>query len=165
LSAATNRVQGILVRGGTDYKRVDDCNVAFPCPLKTNPGDADCKGEDATLISEIAGTLKGVAATKELSLAPPILKLFRSGPVPSGTGSGFSREYTVISDPAPPGYKIAGFTYSLVGDRGCNAWSTCKASVEGDRVVFRFSLQGHSEWFPPRPGISEGVLNVKYVSQ
>jgi hypothetical protein len=130
-----------------------------------DPANQDCKGEDATQISQLAPTLTGLTANKSLPVAPQplILKTFRSGPKSSGLGSNFSPPYTVVSDPAPQGYKIAGFTYSLTGDRGCNAWSTCKAAIEGDKVVFTFTLQGHNEWFPPRPGVSEGVLTVKYA--
>lgn len=164
LNFATNHVQGILVRGGTDYKSVGTCKRAFVCPLMPDPANQDCKGEDATQIGQLAPTLTGLTANKSLPVAPQplILKTFSSGPKFSGLGSNFSPPYTVVSDPAPQGYKIAGFTYSLTGDRGCNAWSTCKADIEGDKVVFIFTLQGHNEWFPPRPGVSEGVLIVKY---
>jgi V8-like Glu-specific endopeptidase len=165
---ATNHVQGILVRGGTDYESVGTCERAFVCPLMPDPANQDCRGEDATQIGELASTLTGLPANKSLPVGPQplILKTFRSGPKRSGFGASFSPPYTVVSDPAPPGYKIAGFSFSLTGDRGCNAWSTCKAEIEGDKVVFTFTLQGHGErLFQPGRGVgvSEGALTVKYA--
>jgi len=168
-STATNHVQGILVRGGTDYKRVGTCNRAFVCPAMPD-STVQCGGEAVTLISELSGPLssvaagKAVTAEKVISVGPPILKTFSSGLVVSGSGKNFSPEYQVVSDPAPAGYKIGGFTYSLSGDRGCNAWSTCKAAIEGNRVIFRFSLQGHNEWPPPGQATSQGYLVVKYIT-
>lgn len=157
LKAGTVTVEGILVRGDTDYVSKDYCQVAFTCP------DTGCRGEDATEVRLIASTAKSEPATTQEK--QPITKTFTSGPVLSGSGSSFSQEYTVASDPAPAGYKIANFAYSLNGDRACNAWSTCRAAIENDRVVFRFTLQGHNEWPPPGQATSIGNLSVTYSSQ
>lgn len=164
-NAATNSVEGILSRGGaTDYKSEGTCNVALVCPLQPNR-TKDCSGESATLMSQLADNLKALPSgtEKSVSSSVEVVKTFRSGEVLSGSGKASSGEYVVNSDPPPPGFKIGNFVYSLVGDRGCNAWSTCKASVEGNRVVFRFTLQGHDEWPPPGQAKSEGFLKVTYV--
>lgn len=157
LRAGTLTVEGILVRGDTDYVSKDYCQVAFTCPT------TGCRGEDATEVSYIGGGVKsGASVTQDRQ---PISKTFSSGPALSGPGGSFGQEYVVASDPAPSGYKIANFTYSLNGDRACNAWSTCSASVEGDRVVFRFKLQGHNEWLPPGQATSVGSLIITYAPQ
>jgi Trypsin-like peptidase domain len=161
-------VEGILVRGDTDYERRDYCNVAFVCPSETG-----CRGEDSTLIASVAGIVG--TTTKAAQTKFPITKVFSSPPEPSGVGAAFSPEYTVTSEPPPPGYKIAHFEYSLTGDRTCNRWSTCKAVIEGDRAVFRFTLQGHQEWLgifsnqsggpglQPGQAASQGHLVVTYA--
>jgi len=138
--AGTLTVEGILVRGDNDFWYQGSCQVPLVCPR-----DRDCKndGEDATY-------LKAVADVFDISTPPSsgsttheaITKTFSSGMVISGVGEAFSQEYVVTSDPAPPGYKIANYLSSLSGSRVCNAWSTCRTSIEGERVVFRFTLQG-----------------------
>ncbi len=168
LNSGNNTVEGILVRGGTDYVRQGTCNSALICPVQPNGSNA-CEGEASTLISEITSALQQYESAQKSQPSvisrtlEAIVRVFRSGLRPSGLGSAFSPLYQVVSDEPPQGYKIGSFVYSLTGDRGCNAWSTCNATVEGNRVIFRFTLQGHSEWFPPRPGMSEGVLTVTYV--
>ncbi len=192
-NAGTNEVEGILAKGGIDYKRDNGCDKALVCPAGPD-GKKDCSGEAATLMSELSDALKLISAgnasvtstTSDTSIssspgdkslgsgtlssqvitedhAAPYVTTFRSGKVLSGAGSAYSNEYTVISDPARSGFKIANFVYTLQGDRSCNAWSTCKSSIEGDRVVFRFTLQGHNEWPPPGQGESEGFLVVTYA--
>lgn len=163
LGSGTNHVQGILVRGGTDYRLIGTCNIAYVCPALPDLSKEGCAGEAVTLISAVGQQLASMPNDKSIPASPPLLKTYTSGPVISGSGANFSHEYQVVSDPAPAGYKIGGFTYSLTGDRGCNAWSTCKAAIEGDRVVFRFTLQGHNEWPPPGQATSQGFLNVKFV--
>jgi len=162
LGSGTNHVRGILVRGGTDYRPQGTCNIAYVCPAVPD-STAECGGEAVTLISAVGKQLASMPNDKSIPPRPPLLKTYASGPVISGSGASFSQEYQVVSDPTPAGYKIGGFTYSLTGDRGCNAWSTCKAAIEGDRVVFRFTLQGHNEWPSPGQAISQGFLNVKFV--
>jgi hypothetical protein len=160
--SGTNHVQGILVRGGTDYRLQGTCNIAYVCPALPD-STTECGGEAVTLISAVGQQLASIPNDKSIPPSPPLLKTYTSGPVISGSGANFSQEYQVVSDPTPAGYKIGGFTYSLTGDRGCNAWSTCKAAIEGDRVVFRFTLQGHNEWPSPGQATSQGFLNVKFV--
>jgi hypothetical protein len=158
LNASTHLVEGILVRGDTDYEDIAGCNRAFVCPTETG-----CKGEEVTLIGLLRAEL--AAAPKAVSRHAPITKTFTSGLQLSGPGSSFSPEYVLVSDPAPPGYKIGDFSFSLSGDRACNAWSTCRAAIENDRVVMRFSLQGHNEWPFPGQGKSAGNLVVTYSPQ
>jgi hypothetical protein len=168
-NAATHDVVGMLVRGEADYVAGDVCSIAFICPESTVT--RGCQGEDSTLIGAIVGALANQTATPPAELPkaaptptlPTITRQFDSGPHLSGIGADFSQEFTVTSDPSPDGYKVASFSLTLSGDRACNAWSTCRAAIEGNRVVGRFALQGHSEWFPPRPGVSEGHLVVIYA--
>ncbi|MDY0748755.1 hypothetical protein SNE35_29925 [Paucibacter sp. R3-3] len=68
-----------------------------------------------------------------------------SGPKTSGSGSAFSEEY-LISYSAPTGKKIAHHGLTLIGDRRCNAWSTCRVvKATSTFVQYAFSLQGHNE--------------------
>jgi hypothetical protein len=151
--AVEHTVKGVLVRGDTDYVTRDVCRVAFVCPT-----DTGCQGEECTLIREIRPFLSTAQkATREI-----VAKTFSSDEMLSGSGDAFSPEYTLVSDQAPAGYKVGPFTYSLSGDRACNAWSTCRAAIENGRVVFRFSLQGHNEWPKPGQAKSRGHLNVIY---
>jgi V8-like Glu-specific endopeptidase len=151
--AVDNTVRGILVRGDTDYVTKDVCRVAFVCPA-----DTGCRGEECTLIKEIKPFLAGLDKT----VAEVMTKTFSSEELLSGSGAAFSDEYVVLSDPAPPGYKIGTYSFSLSGDRACNAWSTCAATIENGRVAFRFRLQGHNEWPFPGQAKSRGHLNVTY---
>jgi V8-like Glu-specific endopeptidase len=151
--AVDHTVRGILVRGDTDYVTKTVCRVAFVCPTQTG-----CHGEECTLIREI----KSFLGPSDKSASDVPVKTFASDEMLSGSGNAFSPEYVLVSDPAPDGYKIGRYTYSLSGDRACNAWSTCRAAIEDDRVVFRFALQGHNEWPPPGQARSRGHLNVTY---
>jgi S1-C subfamily serine protease len=164
LNPVSNLVEGILVRGAPDFEQVETCQKAFVCPEE--PDDTKkCLGESSTLISKVLPALEA-NENNIAKLAPamaPIVKTFRSGERLSGSGANFSGVYELDSEPPPPGYKIGNFVYSLAGDRGCNAWSTCSASSDGTTVVFRFSLQGHNEWAPPGQAKSEGFLTVTYV--
>lgn len=171
LNASNHVVEGILVRGLNDYRYIseDKCYKALVCPTYNG-----CSGEDVTLISSLneAGSSNGILISqpsantgeKALVLNPrqSQTKQFSSGPVISGSRKSFSGEYVVASDPAPEGYKIGRFSYSLAGDRACNAWSTCSTRVEDGRVVFRFSLQGHDEWAGSGQAYSTGTLTVTY---
>ena len=154
LKSGTLTVEGILVRGGTDYTaRRDYCQVAYICPEEQG-----CRGEDATLLSSLSDTAKEALGVKPHR--PPKTETFTSPEYPSGIGAGFSPDYILTSGATPAGYKIAHYEYSLTGDRACNQWSVCTATVEGNRVVLRFKMQGHSEWlFPSQsggPGLAPG---------
>jgi V8-like Glu-specific endopeptidase len=164
LNPASNLVEGILVRGGTDFRTVGTCQQAFTCP-KNPDGTSDCSGEASTLMSRVSSALDTLNSqnTKSIPATMSIVKTFRSGERLSGSGANFSSVYELESEPPPPGYKIGSFVYSLSGDRACNAWSTCSASADGNKVVFRFSLQGHNEWPPPGQAKSEGFLTVTYA--
>jgi len=140
LRAGTLTVEGIFVRGDNDFWLQGSCQVPLVCPR-----DRDCKndGEDATSLKAVADVFDiSKLQSSDSATHESITKTFSSGIVMSGVGAAFSSEYTVVSDPAPPGYKIANYSSSLGGSRVCNAWSTCRTSIEGDRVVFRFTLQG-----------------------
>lgn len=103
------------------------------------------------------------SATPSPVLAQFLPKIFTSGAVDSGRGSNFSNWYRVCSSPPPPGYKVASAEFKLSGDRQCNAWSECRQVVQtDDQVCWEFRLQGHDEWFPPRPAKSEGLLTVTF---
>ena len=100
-----------------------------------------------------------------ISHPDPYVEIVRSGPRPSGLGGEFSPWYELRSPPPKVGYVIdmEKTQYSLSGDRRCNEWSECQLRQESpESVVFLFRMQGHSEWFPPRQAISEGVLRVQY---
>jgi hypothetical protein len=100
-----------------------------------------------------------------ISHPDPYVEIVRSGPRPSGFGGEFSPWYELRSPQPKPGYVIDvdKTQYSLSGDRRCNEWSECQLRRESpESVVFSFRMQGHSEWFPPRQAISEGVLRVQY---
>jgi hypothetical protein len=163
LKDGTLIVEGILVRGDNDYAYRGKCQVTLVCPRD----GTDCRndGEDATSIPAIADVFGSANATAftEKAVLIPVTKTFSGEDVLSGTMKSFSPEYTIISDPPPPGYKIASYNPSLTGDRVCNSYSTCRATVEGDRVVFRFSTQGHNEWPFPGQAKSQGHLVVTYA--
>jgi hypothetical protein len=50
-NADTHEVEGILVRGETDFQSVGSCVVSFTCPVQ------GCRGEDCTRVSLISGAL------------------------------------------------------------------------------------------------------------
>jgi trypsin-like peptidase len=154
LKSGTLTVEGILIRGGPDYSaRRDYCQVAYVCPVQ-----GGCRGEDSTLLSALSEGAKEALGVKPQR--SPRTETYTSPAYPSGIGGAFSPEYVLTSGETPAGYKIAHYEYSLTGDRACNQWSACVPSIEGNRVVLRFKMQGHNEWlFPPRsgdPGLQPG---------
>jgi hypothetical protein len=101
----------------------------------------------------------------EIAPPQPYAITVRSGPRPSGIGSGFSPWYELVSPPPEDGYVIDmdNTQFLLSGDRRCNEWSECQLRVvSAAQVVFMFRMQGHSEWFPPKPALSEGILRVQF---
>jgi hypothetical protein len=73
-------------------------------------------------------------------------KTYTSGSTPSGAGAAFSEWYQLCSDPEPNAWTIAESSFSLTGDRQCNAWSECRQTVnEPTKVCWQFRMQGHSE--------------------
>jgi len=155
LNSNTHRVEGILVRGETDYGSKGGCKIAYVCPSITG-----CRGEESTLISVLSDLIKANKSNDPVLV--PITKSFSSGPRLSGAGNNYSGEYVVYSDPAPDGFRISDYSGSLNGDRSCGSWATCRTAIEGNRVAFRFQLQGHNEWPPPGQATSEGTLIVTY---
>jgi V8-like Glu-specific endopeptidase len=175
LRAGTLTVEGILVRGDNDFWLQGSCQVALVCPR-----DKDCKndGEDSTLLKSVADVFDiSRISSADGETHEPISKIYSSGTVMSGVGPEFSPEYKVVSDPTPAGYKIANFSAALSGTRVCNAWSTCQTTIEGNRVVFRFKIQGDVQRIgydlpfgqhiltniSAKPVSSEGHLIVNYV--
>ena len=155
-NASSHEVEGILVRGDTDYKSKGSCNVSMVCP---NDG---CTGETATSVEKLKNLLARSKARPTENSLQPFSKVFTSEPKLSGVGKRFSSEYEISSEPAPAGYQIKNYTFSLEGDRTCGNWASCNAQVVGDRVVFRFALQGHDDWLPPGQTLSRGHLVVTY---
>jgi hypothetical protein len=105
--------------------------------------------------------------TKPRDAQPPssFAQVFSSGMVPSGQGGDFSVWYEVVADPPPQGYVIdfANSSYSLAGDRKCDAWAECGwGDRTASKVSFHFRLQGHSEYPAPGVGMSQGFLRVVY---
>jgi len=89
-----------------------------------------------------------------------------SGPRPSGLGSAYSEWYELCSEPTPQGYIIRNVEFRLDGDRSCGAWAECRESRRTpDTVCYQFRLQGHNEWFPPRPAYTQGILRVVLAKQ
>jgi len=100
-------------------------------------------------------------------------KAYSSGSKPSGPGAGFSEWYELCNDPQPAGWTVSESSFTLTGDRQCNAWSECKQTTnEPTKVCWEFRMQGHSEqaggWFNQgNTGIqfSTGILNVLWRKQ
>jgi hypothetical protein len=92
----------------------------------------------------------------------PYVETVRSGPVESGLGGDFSSWYQLASPVAKIGYVVDSSQFTLSGDRRCNEWSECRVTNSRRQVIFSFRMQGHSEWVPPHPGVSEGILRVQY---
>jgi len=101
------------------------------------------------------------------------LKVYSSGAKASGPGASFSQWYELCNDPQPPGWQIEETSFTLTGDRQCNAWSECKQVDTGDpkKVCWQFRMQGHSEqagfFNQGNTGIqfSTGLLNVRWKKQ
>lgn len=51
-NANTHKVEGILVRGETDFRQINGCFVSMPCP------DLGCRGEDVSRTSQFISSLK-----------------------------------------------------------------------------------------------------------
>lgn len=90
-------------------------------------------------------------------------RTYRSGNMPSGLGGEFSGIYELCTSDLAANERIISSEFHLVGDRACNAWSTCTKAVDNDqKVCWTFSLQGHNEIAGQGSiRMSEGVLNVQ----
>ncbi len=64
-SSATHQVEGILVRGETDYVSVGSCNQSVVCP------DTGCRGEDVTRATEFAATVPSGGGGGGATTPPP----------------------------------------------------------------------------------------------
>ena len=90
-------------------------------------------------------------------------RVFPSGPRLSGAGLNFSDWYSLCSE-LPPSARITNVTFSLSGDRRCDAWANCKESSRSEnKVCYQFQMQGHNEWPAPGQASSEGILTVNYL--
>jgi hypothetical protein len=99
----------------------------------------------------------------------PYTVVFRSGALPSGSGSNYSQWYELAAVPPKPGFVIDSkqSSFELVGDRKCNAWSECALGESTDiSLIWHFRMQGHNE-SNSNSGVtySEGILKVTYVPQ
>jgi hypothetical protein len=75
-----------------------------------------------------------------------------SGSKPSGQGKNFSSIYSVCATAPSPGNCVySSNKYWLTGDRECNAWSTCRGTIDpnGKQFCMEFTLQGHDECLGP----------------
>jgi hypothetical protein len=97
---------------------------------------------------------------------------YSSGARSSGAGDSFSQWYELCNDPKP-GWVISESSFTLTGDRQCNAWSECRQSTnEPTKVCWQFRMQGHKEqtggfFNQGNTGIqfSTGVLSVLWRKQ
>lgn len=100
------------------------------------------------------------------SARPPALQQIQksvdSGLKPSGLGAGWSDWYEVCLRDIPQNYRIVQTAFQLNGDRTCGDWSQCERISEN---CWHFRLQGHSEYFPPRPAFTRGLLTVTLRQQ
>ncbi len=100
-------------------------------------------------------------------------KSYSSGSKPSGPGAAFSQWYELCNDPQPPGWEVSESSFTLTGDRQCNAWSECRQTSNGPaKVCWQFRMQGHSEqtggfFNQGNTGIqfSTGILSVLWKKQ
>lgn len=117
-------------------------------------------------ITFLSGQQELVSVDVKYDLLPPrIRREVGSGTRSSGVRKAFSSPYDVCLGPAPQKYTIVADSarFWLTGDRSCGAWSTCDWMVRDDtNVCFRFTLQGHDEFFDSGVRDSEGHLSAEY---
>jgi hypothetical protein len=64
----------------------------------------------------------------------------------SGAYETSSVDYQLCSPKAPANYRILSHSFSLTGDRNCEAYASCRLHQEtAEQVCYRYSMQGHSE--------------------
>lgn len=125
--------------------------------------NADLHNENAQLTRQVANLSDPAPVVAPIPERHLIEK--RTQNLPSGMGRFFSPPYEICSDPLPSNSQIVAAEFRLVGDRACGAWAECReTSKTPSQVCWSFSLQGHDEWFPPRPAFSQGVLTVTIES-
>jgi hypothetical protein len=111
--------------------------------------------------------VRPVSTAASPSPPPPqpaeLTRVYSSGPKASGLGANYSEWYELCSEPPPAGYTIRTVQFVLEGDRSCGAWAECQETKRtSNSVCWKFRLQGHSEWFPPRPAFTQGILRVTF---
>jgi hypothetical protein len=128
------------------------CNRLFEVHvIRTGSGKNECASQEVQQPSPATS----IQTTQEASVS--------SGPKPSGLSNAFSAPYELCTDKIPDGMKILKQQFTLSGDRTCGSWSTCTLTTDTPaRVCWQFTLQGHDEWFPPRPAFSSGMLKYTY---
>jgi hypothetical protein len=144
MNQQTHLVEGILIRGGTDYVLRGKCNIALVCP---NTG---CDGELCIRIAPLLSKMTQSATTPSIKVGgvpksalsvdrAPYNDIKSSDPKESGLGSSFSPWYELPANPPRSGYKIGDVSFSLTGDRTCGAWSECVLDRKNDtQVTLRF---------------------------
>jgi len=113
--------------------------------------------------TQAAASNKADAAGNVTDKPQQILKIYSSPPQVSGSGSNFSSQYVLCSEPLA-GYHINSAAFALSGDRSCGAYSTCKELRRTNtEVCWAYTMQGHSELPPPGQAISQGTLQVVWA--
>ena len=79
-----------------------------------------------------------------LALPDTVTMVYKSGPLPSGSGRNFSPKYSVVTGPAPFGYTLNRTCRALTGHRpACGTYSQCDDKQADDmNVTFEFAMQG-----------------------
>lgn len=104
-----------------------------------------------------------VAVAPAVDQPAQMIKVYSSGPKISGSRKDFSDWYKLCSD-SVPGYHIESATFTLSGDRRCNAWSECAVDSQAPtQVCYKFRLQGHDEQSGSGQAYSEGQLSVTWL--
>lgn len=136
--------------------------VNTPVAAATPPSGAS--SPIAAASSPPAASSPTTASRPNPELPREVQRVFTSGPKASGLGKSWSEWYELCSEPAAAAYVVSATDFALRGDRSCGAWSECRQTRQTSAsVCYQFRLQGHDEWFPPRPAFSEGILRVTFV--
>ena len=125
-SSDSHVVEGVLVRGETDYVQVGSCSRAVVCP------DSGCRGEDATRTTEFATVVPGPGG----SAAPPFPgRLLKFPPLTVGTDvSTWQSRMGAI-----------GFPLVADGKYGPNSKAAC-VELQRDRGVAVDGIVGPDTW-------------------
>jgi hypothetical protein len=159
LYSETNAITwGFTLQGHDEDRGIKDFFVHFTDSLFPDGGSSfHIEGKKATSM----GLLTTTYVPSPLTLPPtsPASLTWRrdSGEVWSARGDTWSDWFTLVSPPAPPGYKITKFSFDVAGrNRSCHGdensplsreipgpWTKCRMSrLTSTGVTWQFSLQG-----------------------